>query len=175
MNTVLSVHEIEQALVHFFDPRKQLAIVPNVTYGFFKTHEADLVVLSKSGYITEVEIKRSWSDFVADFSKHTNHFEGKVFHLYYAVPETIASKVLDYINDHTWPEPYSDETLKKFYGPPVGVYTYDDFGNIREARKAPDLSGFTRSNQNEYKLYLEEQNKLMRLGCLRLWKVGLND
>lgn len=52
-------------------------------------HEADMLVLSDSGYVTEIEIKISKSDFRADFKKRHHHESGYVKYLYYAVPEFI--------------------------------------------------------------------------------------
>lgn len=75
--TNLSIHQIELAVAQVFGVRDNI-IVPNVSWGFFATHEADLVIINKTGYLTEVEIKRSWQDFLNDFKKHTTHDEDKV-------------------------------------------------------------------------------------------------
>lgn len=54
--TNLSIHEIELAVAQVFGIRNNI-IVPNVSWGFFATHEADLVIINKTGYMTEVEIE----------------------------------------------------------------------------------------------------------------------
>ena len=83
--TRASVHEIERMLARYFDLRTNL-VVPNVSWGFFSEHEADLVVVTKAGYLTEVEIKRSWTDFLADFKKRFYHADPRIAKFYYAVP-----------------------------------------------------------------------------------------
>ena len=67
METTRDIHEIEKDIARYFGIRENI-IVPNVSWGFFKTHEADMIIINKSGYMTEVEIKRSYADFLADFN-----------------------------------------------------------------------------------------------------------
>lgn len=55
-DTNLSIQQIELAIAQMFGIRNNI-IVPNVSWGFFDTHEADLVIINKSNYLTEVEIK----------------------------------------------------------------------------------------------------------------------
>ena len=75
-DTTLSITQVELGLAKYFDLRKNI-IVTNVSWGML-LHEADLLILSKSGYLTEVEIKRSWSDFLADFKKTHTHDDPKI-------------------------------------------------------------------------------------------------
>lgn len=56
MNTL----EIETAIAMKLDIRKHI-IVPNISWGA-GLHECDLLVINKSGYATEIEIKISKSD-----------------------------------------------------------------------------------------------------------------
>lgn len=55
-------------------------------------YEADLFVISKARYATEIEVKISLADWKADLvkKKHQSHKELK--HFYYAVPEALADK-----------------------------------------------------------------------------------
>ena len=73
MDTKLTVDEIQLALYNsgIWNKRQDI-FVPNLSWGLLN-HEADLVILTKSGYLTEVEIKRSWEDFKADFKKEHEH------------------------------------------------------------------------------------------------------
>lgn len=71
-------------------------MIPNLSWGLLD-YEADFVVLSKSGYLTEVEIKRSWEDFKADFNKKHKHDADQVYYFYYCVPEKIYDKVISFI------------------------------------------------------------------------------
>lgn len=76
-------------------------VVPNVSWGFLN-HEADLLVMSKSRLLTEVEIKRSWADFKADFKKAHDHSHPLIARFYYAVPSSIGQKVFDYLYNGTY-------------------------------------------------------------------------
>lgn len=77
---------IQKALARFYDPRKNI-IVPNVSWSFFN-HEVDLLVISKAGYGTEIEIKVSMADLKKDFSKkkHTKVRPKLLSRLFYCVP-----------------------------------------------------------------------------------------
>ena len=167
METKLTVQQIQRLIVEYEGGPRKNTFVPNVSWGYFKTHEADLVMLSKAGYMTEYEIKRSWSDFLADFKKTTNHFEDKVMQLYYVVPECIANKCWDFIANHEWPEPYNRRMCLDY--PPVGLIWYNDGGRTHRKEYAPLLARFTGSNNEDYKLFMEEQMKILRLGVMRLW------
>ena len=70
IETKLSVKEIERIIVAYLGGVRTNIIVPNLSWGFFN-HEADLISVDKNGYLTEVEIKRSFEDFKADFKKIT--------------------------------------------------------------------------------------------------------
>ena len=78
MDTKLTIDEIELAIVNsgIFNKRGDI-FVPNVSWGLLN-HEADMVVMTKSGYLTEIEIKRSWEDFKADFKKPHEHKDERV-------------------------------------------------------------------------------------------------
>jgi len=56
----ITTPEMEIALVRFFNYRTNL-IVPNVHWGM-NMHECDLLMVSKAGYCTEIEIKVTRAD-----------------------------------------------------------------------------------------------------------------
>lgn len=66
-----------------------------------KMYEADFIYITKSGYLTEVEIKVDINDFRNDFNKKVYHSSPLVSSLYYAFPETLYKKYKDEINDKT--------------------------------------------------------------------------
>lgn len=94
-----TIEQIETLLVGYahspFYCRSHL-VVPNVSWGFLN-HEADLLVMSKAKLLTEIEIKRSWSDFMADFKKGHDHSHPFIARFYYAVPASIGKRVFDYL------------------------------------------------------------------------------
>lgn len=59
-------------------------VVPNFT-GLYLSHEADLFVVTGSGYAWEIEIKVSKSDLKADLKKEHQHM-GNIRRLYFAMP-----------------------------------------------------------------------------------------
>ena len=83
--------EMEVVLMNFFKPRVNV-IVTNVSWGLFE-HECDLIVCTKAGYVTEIEIKISLSDLKKDKEKSHNHTDGKISALYFAIPEKLEKHV----------------------------------------------------------------------------------
>jgi hypothetical protein len=86
-----------------FDLRKHLVVVRNVSYGLLPW-EADLIVCTKAGYLTEVEIKVSFSDWKADLKKQKFVLTNDnvmargwklIKHFYYAVPEELVARRCD--------------------------------------------------------------------------------
>lgn len=139
-------------VARFFGIRNNI-IVPNVSWGFFKTHEADMVIIDKAGFMTEVEIKRSWRDFLADFKKASTHDEGKVSYKYFAVPAEISGKVQQYLTEHDHKE--------------WGVISYDESARIYNI-SYPSNNGYKDPTK---KLTTEEQLSIARLGCMRIWSL----
>lgn len=152
IDTNLSIHQIELAIAQAFGVRNNI-IVPNVSWGFFATHEADLVIINKSGYMTEVEIKRSWQDFLNDFKKHTTHDEGKVMWKYFAVPERLCERAWQYLCDNE----------RKDWG----IIQYCENGNAWVVHTPNNIHRTTKTNR----LFLEEQLAITRLGCMRIWSL----
>ena len=92
LKTKLSVQQIQLALhdSFLFDQRSSV-IVPNISWGMLP-YEADLIGISKSGQVTEVEIKRSLSDLRADYKKGHRHDAPCVTYFYYCVPESLVEQ-----------------------------------------------------------------------------------
>lgn len=85
--TKLKCLDMEIALSAHFNPRQNL-IVPNVSWGL-NIHECDLLILSKAGYATEVEIKVSLSDLKRDLKKKHCHVDkaDRIKSFYFAIPD----------------------------------------------------------------------------------------
>lgn len=151
MDTKLTIDEIELAIVNsgIFNKRNDI-IVPNVSWGLLN-HEADMVVMTKSGYLTEIEIKRSWEDFKADFKKGHGHDDVRIYKLYYCVPVSIRDKVINHFKE------ICNDMIP-------GIMTYDDDCNVRIENNSYPYTGGR-------KLFLEEQLIIARLGCMRIWNL----
>lgn len=173
MDTSLTVAQIQLALhdCGLWNRRSDI-MVPNLSWGLLP-YEADFVVLSRSGYLTEVEIKRSWTDFKKDFEKAHRHNDERIYHFYYCVPLAILPKVKDFLRDKVRKELASlygsemetDTVLHDRHPRLPAVLTFDEHGNVVS-------SGFGSSGayrRNSRRLFIEEQLQVARLGCLRYW------
>lgn len=92
LKTQLSVQQIQLGLRNsdLFNQRSDI-IVPNLSWSILP-YEADLIGISRSGQVTEVEIKRSLADLRADYKKGHRHDASCVTYFYYCVPENLVEK-----------------------------------------------------------------------------------
>ena len=69
-----SIERIEDSIMNYndFNFRQNLMVFRVSDTSCVVNHECDCLIMSKSGYRTEIEIKRSYSDFLADFKKSTS-------------------------------------------------------------------------------------------------------
>lgn len=136
--------DIELAVSRYFNPRINV-MVPNVSWGM-KLHECDVLVLTKSGYAYEVEIKTSLADLKRDMEKNHHHAHAKIKRLYFAIPEKLL-KHQDLVPEH------------------AGIlYVRDsnwEWNTAKKFREAKDTG--------KYQWTEVEKMKLLRLGCLRIW------
>lgn len=155
MNTNLSLYEIELAIVKHdqFNIRKNI-VVCNISWGLIN-HEADMLIMSKSGYLTEIEIKRSLSDLKADFKKKHDHSCELIKYLYYAVPIDLVGKCKDLL------------ILNK--RPVSGIIGYHEDGSLEFFKVYEVLRLGAGINWKARKLFIEEQLQLARLGAMRVW------
>ena len=159
MDTNLAVHEIEDLIVSKEGGVRKNLCVPNVSWGMNIDYEADLLIITKSGYCTEYEIKRSYSDFLADMKKDKcAHKALWVYKFFYVIPLGIKDKVLKYFED-------------KGEEPPA-IICYSEDKRLSCCGGFPYVKGGR-------KMFLEEILKVARLGTLRYWnlrnKGGNND
>ena len=154
MNTKLSVRQIQLALYNspLFNKRSD-TMATNISWGLLN-HEADFVSMNRSGYLTEVEIKRSWEDFKADFKKDHEHKDERVYRFFYCVPEGILEKVKDFLIEKF---PRSSDR------PAVLYYTEQGCIGIENIGIAYATGG--------RKLFIEEQLQLAKLSAKRFWKL----
>ncbi len=180
--TTLTIEQIEAALTVYtsspFYLRRNL-VIPNVSWGYLN-HEADLLVLTKAGYLTEVEIKRSWADFVADFEKRHGHKDKKLSHLYYAVPLSIGERVFHYLYDGDFSARglgygYSDSKVSAYTERNInkaGLILYAAPEELNGAFRVP-MSGINvvAGRMGNYMVPVNEQLKLLRLLGMRVWSM----
>lgn len=173
MDTNRELLEIETALARHdkFNFIKNIVVfnVNGVNENLPIYHECDMLVLSKSGYLTEIEIKRSWSDFLADFKKKHNHHNYPIIkYFYYCVPVSIYEKVRDRLEEevsnrkeldgfnYTGIITYDEELNLTFHGHRVKMFRSDDYRELY-----PQM-------WSAKKLYLEQRLELARLGTMRI-------
>ena len=158
MNTERTLYEIEVALAKSdqFNYVKNIVAfnVNGIGSNLLIRHECDMLVLSKSGYLTEIEIKRSWPDFIADFrKKHSHENMGIIRYFYYCVPECIVDKVY--------------EKLKSIDVSYSGIITYDEDLKIKVKGALIEDYYVVRQINPSRKLFLEEQLQVARYGAMR--------
>jgi len=149
MDTKLNIHEIEYQIAKFkkFNFLKNDVLI-NISWGFL-FHEADMLVVSKAGYIAEIEIKRSLADLRNDFTKKTHtHSSQLINKFYYAVPEKLVDKTKALLVEHNRI---------------AGIISYSEKKKINVVVEAPNLK--------KRKITSEERLKLLRLGNMRVWKM----
>ena len=135
--------EIEYAVARHFGIRTHL-IIPNVSWGFF-IHECDLLIVSKSGYLTEVEIKISASDLKKDVEKKHGHKDDRIKNFYFAIPQKLhKDKYIEFIPEN------------------AGILIVNERGYINVWRK-PLI------NKNAKSISIDDELLLARLGTMRIW------
>ena len=147
--------QIAWHLAHYVFEFRRYLCVPN-SNGFL-SWEADLLVLSSSNWLYEVEIKSTVSDLRADIKKHKHNFVwGSPYYplvskMYYAMPLSVYKKVSEAppIPDH------------------AGIITIDEDNEFLHERAIRQREA--KRNPVARKLTPEERYKLARLGALRLW------
>lgn len=175
LDTTLTVEQIMSRLAHSdtFNLRRNV-VVPNVSWGLLN-YEADFVSMSKAGYLTEVEIKRSMQDFKKDFEKRHRHDDPRISYFYYCVPQSICDKVMDalYVMEETGNSfrPYKITGIKEGVPVNAGLICYDNHdwqGNECEYVTI-DIKAYAGRRKNARPLTEKEQIKLAHLGCMRIW------
>ena len=158
MDTNLSLYEIELIIAKWrdFDYTKRL-VVFNVHGSSGELpiwHECDVLVCSKAGYLTEIEIKRSYSDFLADFKKKHDHKSEYIKYFYYCVPEKIKERVVEFLNGLK---------NKNDWRTGAGVISFrDEYDDWLDFDKAP------KENKRCAKLNTEQMLYLARMGSMRV-------
>ena len=138
MQTSLPINQIEFSLHRWFSPSFS---IPNIYW----PHECDLLILKKSGYITEVEIKRSLADLKQDAQKPHQHISDQIRTLYFAIPDFLLPHI------HLIPER-------------AGVLTYSPQCRISQKRK-PVI------NKLAKKIDLEDQLRFFKASYYRMWNL----
>ncbi len=145
----LTTKEMEIALSEWLDITKNL-VVPNVSWGF-QIHECDLLVITKSGYAWEIEIKISKADLKKDLDKWHGHNDVKIRRLYFAIPDYMQSDM------HLIPDRAGILIVRK---------TIDGYFKTFEARKPEQTLAV--------KMTAEQKFKVARLASLRMWTLKAN-
>lgn len=163
MKMIPSIEKIELGIMNsrLFNFRSNLIVFRITDGSTIVNHECDCLVMSKAGYLTEIEIKRSYADFLADFKKMHQHQDAAINNFIFLVHESFAEKVFDEL-----------VARKKL---PSAIYQYDDDAFISEYKSAYEIFREmpTTKNYQEYapqnsrRLFLEEQYQLARLGAMR--------
>ena len=150
----ITTPEMECAIACFLDYRLNL-IVPNVYWGLSGLHECDLLVVSKAGYLTEIEIKITRADLRADKKKWHGHNSDRIKRLFFALPDYLES-CIDMVPER------AGIILVRPKSNVAGQYPYHP--RCREIRPA-------QRNKAAQKISDADRYKIARLGALRIWRL----
>ena len=149
----ITTPEMEIALASWLDYRQNL-IVPNVYWGLSGMHECDLLVVSKAGYLTEIEIKITRADLRADKKKWHNHESRRIKRLFFALPHYLEHCL------HMVPERAGIILVT----PAAKTGLWENHPRCLEIRKA-------QRNKAAGKITDSDRYKIARLGALRIWNL----
>lgn len=144
--------DIEVALMKYFNYRQNV-IIPNVSWGL-DLHECDLLVVRKSLNMVEIEIKISKYDLLKDFKKKHGHYDKKnrIREFYYAMPDILYDKCGDLIPEN------------------AGIIICNSKMNYKKNVVIDvNIKRKSKINTSARKLTIDEYNKLLRLGCYRIF------
>ena len=133
---------------HRFHYRK-MVMVPNVSWGMGFRYEIDLLALSKTGVVHEIEIKTSRSDLVRDAKKRHYHDSDRVNYLWFAGPDEMVRHFYEFA-------PERAGIIAIF---PNAKYVKDGLCFYRRAKRNASARPFTE----------HEKFQLARLGTMRYW------
>ncbi len=146
----ITTPEMEIALSQFLRYRVNL-IVPNVGWGM-NMHECDLLVVSKAGYLTEIEIKITRADLRRDLKKRHLHKSPRIKRLFFALP--------DYLESCQHMVPERAGIILVSAADRASTYPYSC--GCRRIRAAV-------TNKAAGKITDYDRYKIARLGALRIW------
>ncbi len=159
-DTNRSLLDIELALADEFAWKRNLIVfnVNGLSGKLSIFHECDMLVMTKAGYLTEVEIKRTFADFCNEFKKGHHHesLGPDIKEFWYCVPEGIFEKVSERLIEEGWL--------------PTGILTYSEELTFRYRSMSSEFYGNTPVrlfSDSPRPLSLEQQLELARLGAMR--------
>ena len=163
MKYKITTEKMESAVNRLLES-SYLAIVPRVMAGLgyytqdeyvkIVDHECDLLGVTNSGYLTEIEIKISVSDLRADFKKKNSHGGDFIRNFYYAVPEYMLGKTLELIDKDAGVIVVSENKVGKRSSFKAKIYR-----KSKQNKKAKPLTDTMKA-------------KLFRLGCIKYWSMA---
>ena|ERR1035437_2822130 len=127
-----------------FAQRKNWLTIPNVSWGFLR-YEADMLVVTRAKFCTEIEVKVSMADWKQDFDKRKHSMpDNRVKFQYYAAPEELANRYTELDLPVNWGVISVSDKHVGILKPAVA----------KESRKLTD----------------KELMILARLACFRVWR-----
>lgn len=170
MSTQPSIDEIEYWLARHFNYRQNL-VVPNVSWGMGFRHELDLLVVRKSGYAFEVEIKRSIQDLKAELKKRHNHgstgySSPDIRELWFAYPVEIKDAAQEFLAQHFPRAGQLSYELRQAETGHNGYYSYKLPRRLKiKTECRPKI------NTAAKRLSEKQRQDILRLAAMRVWSL----
>lgn len=158
----MTTKEMEWAIFNYFCSSYPL-ITTNITRNSgVVNHECDILMVSKSNYLTEIEIKVSAEDFKKDFLKKHKHEDKKIKYQYFAVPYNFKKELIKMIPENFGIIFVEKKKIKDSFCRKVPVIrtSYVVFKG-RDAKINKDFDGYKLSDKQLMNLY--------RLSAMRYW------
>lgn len=126
-------------------------IVPNVYWGWKLNYEADLIVITSSRYVHEIEIKLTKQDLKNDFNKKIYHEDrlNRISYLWYAGPIDMLQEFIDKCPEN------------------AGIITVEYKSEINEWKVKVHRN--PKANNKSKKITSYYYSKLARLGTIKYW------
>lgn len=155
---------IETCVANLFGYRRH-TIVPNVSWGLGFRHECDMLILDNKDRFTEVEIKISTADLMADFKKPHGHYSKIISRLYYAMPEELCEKHFGIIPPHCGLIAVKWEPPRKMTSWTGEVY------HVSPGKYVATWWRQVRHDKNKEKPDEKTIRRFLELGCMRIWSL----
>jgi hypothetical protein len=159
----MTAADITNAVVCHGTPfsRRQWTVVPNVSWGWGLDYEADLIAISRTMRVNEIEVKISLQDLKNDVHKEKwKRGLGKRIHkFWYAVPQELVADAIAL--------KLPEGTIQGV----IGIWPTDKAHDFPRSK----IVQVARPRADARKATDKEVSELYRLGYLRYWDLRLKD
>lgn len=172
MKNLPSESQIQRILFNFYNALGHKLIIPNI---YLHHSEADIITVQTSGYVNEIEIKRTKADFKADFFKRKHRYMTEAMGIKKKKGRCLSSKFLSMIPNYFWfafPEELgpkiADIVVPDYYGMIRIIPAADEWNRAEIIKRAKIM--------HRSKISDKQVRQIARSLMFKMWKYeGLRD